>query len=114
MPTDLTKDADTVLCVLYRTYLERRKNKLPKSTAKEFDSFAGMQEAFFSKWLVEDVEETCNELKRADFLEFKVFITGDTSPITLSDKGIIYMENRFPNGLASVVDFLSKIIGPFL
>ena len=34
----LTKDADKIICCIYKEYLERRKSESSKSEAKEFEA----------------------------------------------------------------------------
>ena len=61
-----------------------------------------------SKWRLADVDETCRELGRAGLLDN--FYAGDKVYfVQLSDNGIIYMENRFVDGLTSVLDYMGKI-----
>lgn len=101
----ITKDADKMACLLYKKYLDKRKNGEPKSSAKRFDSnfYSDIDE--LSNWAIEDIDETINELKRAGLI--KKYIDGG---FTLLDDFIVYMENRFKNGLKEVTDFISKFI----
>lgn len=60
------------------------------------------------KWSFEDVDETCRELSRAGLLQCGY---GDdvVCVAVLTDTAIIYMENRFKNGLASLSQHLKSI-----
>lgn len=102
---ELTKDADKMICCIYKTFLQQRKSGVPKSSARRFPLEYFKSEEKLSSWLSEDLDETLLELKRADLV--KMYIDGN---FDLTDSGIIYMENRFKNGLNEVVDFISKFI----
>lgn len=104
----LTKDSDALICVLYKEYLQRRKDGQPKTEAKFFGGASYIQQNFLPKWSEPDVAETCRELSRKEFLSCQdadntVWIA------VLTDEAIIYMENRFKDGFTEVLDYLEKI-----
>lgn len=101
----ISKDADKLLCVLYKEFLNRRKNGMAKADARHFDD--GIIESFdtISDWLPSDISDAMLELARADFL--RITIGGDCD---LKDSAIIYMENRFKDGLKEVLTFISNFI----
>lgn len=101
----MTKDADKMLCCLYREYLNRIGIGNSKTSSRDFKSEYVESDEVLSKWHPDDVDTTRNELKRAGYL--KVFITGN---FQLTDDAITYMENRFKNNLNEVTDFISKFI----
>ena len=101
----LSRDAEKMICVLYRAYLERRKAKIPKAAAREFSDFEQAQLDGIADWLDADRTETAHELKQAGFV--KRYIEGS---VVLEDAAIIFMENRFKNGLAEVIGFLANFI----
>lgn len=104
----LTKDSDALICALYREYLQRRKNGIAKGQAKILGSAQRIHETIVPKWIFGDVEETLRELARAGVLT--CLNADDTVYLaTLSDQGIIYMENRFKDGLAEVLGYIEKI-----
>ena len=104
----LTKDSDALICVLYKEYLQRRKDGTPKGDAKWLGSSDRIHKTILPKWSYEDVDETCWELSRAGLL---VCNSGDNHAVmcVLCDEGIIYMESRFKNGLSEVLDYIEKI-----
>lgn len=104
----LTKDSDYLLCSLYKNYLEKRSNGIPKSQASYAGSSEDMQSNFFPKWCLEDVDETCRELDRAGML-YCLYADNVVYESTLSDQAIIYMENRFENKVNRVLDYILKI-----
>lgn len=102
MNIKLTKDADKALCLIYKEYLIKC-DTLSKSISKEFsnDDLDNLLCDFNS----DDLDDILNELKSAKLI--KIYITGD---ISLETNGIVYMENRFKNGLKEITDFISKFI----
>lgn len=109
MENTLTKDSMRLLCVMYKSYLEKRKSGMSKSSSNEFGSSHAIHETLLPDWQFDDVNETCFELARAGFI---VIDYGDNivTQASITDSGISFMENRFKNGLAGVVDFLTKFI----
>lgn len=104
----LTKDADVLICTLYKAYLQRRKNKQSKSEARVMGSSEVIREDLLPKWQFEDVDDTCRELSRAGLLSCSY---GDDTVCfsELSDSGIAYMEQRFKTGLSAVLDYIEAI-----
>lgn len=101
----LTNDADKLVCHLYKSYLEKRKNGINKTNAKHF-SFSEIKSLkYFSKWTDSDIKATVAEVSRAGL--GKMYYDGG---FMANDQFIIYMENRFKNGFSEVVDFISKFI----
>lgn len=105
---NLTKDADAMICVLYNAYQERRKNGEPKGEAKRFAGSPYIHKELMQKWSFEDVDETCRELSRAGLLAC-LFADNITYDATLSDAAIVYMENRFKDGVATFFEYLETI-----
>lgn len=105
---ELTKDADKVICYIYKEYLERHKSGMSKSQAKEFDGSFYHNIKALSKWNAADVSDTLQELHNQKLINKNVI--GD---FTLSDSAISYMENRFKKGLSEVMDFISSLPLPF-
>ena len=101
----MTKDADKMLCCLYKEYLNRINAGSSKTSARAFTGEYVTSDDILSKWHPDDADATRNELKRAGYL--KVYISGN---FQLTDESICYMENRFKNGLYEVVDFVTKFI----
>lgn len=105
MNIELTKDTDKILCTLYKTYLERIKSGISKNDAIEFEESSILQKQLFTNISVEDLDFSLIELYKANLI--KLDITGCSM---LAPSAIIYMENRFKNGLSEVIDFISKFI----
>lgn len=108
MDFSLTKDSDYLLCVLYRHYKDRRKSGMSKAEAKHFSGSKYIFSNLVPEWTFEDVDETCRELARAGLLNcfYADNIVWDAN---LSDNAIIYMENRFKNGVSEVIDNITRL-----
>lgn len=105
---ELTKESDYLICKLYKEYLQRRMEKMPKTEAKCFGSSAEIHSELMPDALYEDVDETCRELERAGLLD----CSGSDFEVVkaiFTDQAIIYMENRFKNSVKDVTDYLIKI-----
>ncbi len=102
---ELTKDADKMICCIYKTFLQRRKNGMAKSEARRFDDDYFSTDEKLSIWPDGDISDTFLEIGRAKLIQ--IYIGGN---FDLTDQGIIYMENRFKNGFIEVGDFISLLI----
>lgn len=102
---ELTKDADILICCIYKEYLQRRKENIPKSQALAFDFNFYMSDKKLSKWLENDVKFTLAELSRKGYIKLWLGCS-----FCLLDNAIIYMENRFKDGIIEVTDFISKFL----
>lgn len=102
---ELTKDADKMICCVYKTFLQRRKDGIAKTQARRFDNNYFATEKKLSSWPDGDISDTFLEIARANLIQ--IYMGGN---FELTDSGIIYMENRFKDGLTEVVDFISKLI----
>lgn len=105
MRVEITKDAEKMLVALYRAFLDRRKEGLSKRDARRFEDGYFSREKPFSSMNPADVSDTRMELYQCNLL--KIYIGGDCE---LSDSAIIYLENRFKNGLTDVLSFLAQFI----
>ena len=106
----LSKDADYLICLIYKYYLELRDNGFSKSDAKSLGDSPDIQQKIIPEWSLEDTDDTCRELIRKGFLDNRLYIDNRCGYMRLSDEGIIYMENRFKNGFKEVTDFIAKFI----
>ena len=103
MDVEITRESEKLLCMLYKVYLDRRKSGEPRECARQFeDAFFSSAEPFASMNR-DDVDDLLQELARKGML--KTFIVGDCE---LTDEAIVYLENRFKNGLISVISFLAQ------
>ena len=101
----MTKDADKMLCCLYKEYLNRIKIGNSKTSSRDFTAEYIKSDEVLSTWHPDDVCATRNELKHIGYLT--VNIIGN---FKLTDEAITYMENRFKNNLKELTDFISKLV----
>lgn len=106
----LSKDADYLICLIYKYYLELRDNGFSKTDAKSLGDSHDVNEKIIPEWSFDDTDDTCRELIRKDLLDNRIYVDNYCGFMQLSDKGIIYMENRFKNGFKEVTDFIAKFI----
>lgn len=104
----LTKDADALICAIYKAYLLRRKAGIIKRNAREMGSSATIHKELLPKWQFEDVDDACRELSRNGLLDC-IFADNSTWAVSLSDHGILYMEKRFQNGLDSILPYIEAL-----
>lgn len=105
----LTKEAKTVLYHMYKEYLIRRDNQVPRSRAKEFGSAKSIHTLLFPDWSLEDVEDVLRELGRNGFLN-NHHADNTIYSCSLSDSAIVKMESQKKETLLTVADFISKFI----
>lgn len=101
----MTKDTEKFLCEIYQEYLRRRKSGMSKSEAVQFSRPEEMVNEFMQGNLPDDMHECIYELKKLNYVHAYI-----TNSFSLEDTAIIYMENRFKNGLKEVSDFIAKFI----
>lgn len=105
----LTKDAKTVLYNMYKEYLVRRDNGVPRSQAKNFGSAETIHSLLFPDWILEDVEDILRELGRNGFLH-NYYADNTVYDCLISDSTIVKMENQKKETLLSLANFISKFI----
>lgn len=64
----LSKDADKLICLIYKHYLERRERGASKEDARILGGSDVIQAKVATGWLLEDVDDTCRELSRCGLL----------------------------------------------
>lgn len=109
MSIELTKSADRLVCLMYKTYLSRVKDGQSKLKARQFGSLQTFAPLLVPDEATEDVRMSCIELRNAGLLH-TVVASGRIIRIDLTDKGIYYLENRFKDGVIGVASFLAQFI----
>jgi len=104
MLSSLSRETKKALCEIYAEYLKRRSSGSPKSSARYFSNEDKTKENNHGDWTTSDFKDYLSELKRAGAV--KMYVDGG---FELQDSAIIYMEQRFQNGLSDVLDWLAKI-----
>jgi hypothetical protein len=108
---ELTKDADVLICLVFKSYSEKRSNGLSKTLSNDFGDSETFHKAFVPKWHIDDVYDICAELHRADLMYY-MWASGIFLESRLTDNGIIYMENRFERNITKLLDYIKKL--PFV
>lgn len=104
----ISKDADALICLIYKYYLELRGTGISKSKAKSLGSSENINQNIIPEWSFDNVEEACKELYRNALLDISYY-ENICAIVNLSDNGIVYMENRFADKLKSLLDYIDKI-----
>ena len=107
---DLTKEQKYLLLSMYKEVLNR-KPALSMEKANYFEDSDVVQELILPDQSSDHVSDLCWKLKAKGYIHCN---PGDdlANDIVLSDKTIIYMENRFKNGIKDIAMFLSNFL-PF-
>lgn len=106
----LSRDADYLICLIYKRYLELHDNGICKSDAKSIGDSHDVHQNIVPEWSFEDTDDTCRELINNGLLDNRIYMDNYCGYMNLSDNGIIYMENRFKNGFKELTDFIAKFI----
>lgn len=105
---ELSKDADALICLIYKYYLNSRNNGSSKSKAKELGSSEDINNNIIPEWSFDDVDDTCRELNRNNLLNI-AYSSNICYDVELTDKAIVYMENRFSNKVQNVLTYIQLI-----
>lgn len=104
MGVQLTKAGDKLICLIYKEYLSRRKDGEDKRKTKDFANPFAWPDSMLQNFPRDDISDTLPELKHAGLIDLYAH-----DGFQLKDEAIVYMEQRFPEGVASVLDWLAKI-----
>ena len=105
---DLTKEQQRFIIALYKEYLDR-KLTMANEKAKSLPDAAYIQEHIFPAYNLDEIRSICSALRQHGYITCKYY-DNTVFFITITDKTIVYMENRFSNGLKEVVNFLINFI----
>lgn len=100
MDIELTKDAKKAIARIYKEYIRRKDEGKPKMQARYFDNYDMSQREF-----INSVWEDIPELKNAGLVKAYV-----TACFELTDKGIVYMENKTIDTIKEWLSFGSNFI----
>ncbi len=101
---ELTKNADKILCIAYKQYLEKAKT-MEENSARVIHADFYQSEKATKEWSSRDVFTYVRELQKSGYC--RSFKDGS---FKLTSEAIIRMENRFKNGLNEIVDFITKFV----
>lgn len=108
MDIKLTRDADALICSLYKAYLQDVKQGADIDDAKLFGSSKTIKNNIIPNWSIGRIDEACRELDRNEFLTCLYAEDTVMETVLLSD-AIVYMEQRFKRGIDELLDYLVKI-----
>lgn len=103
---DLTNEQKKLLALMYKEVLSRQP-ALPFEEANYFQNSDNLIELFDIKYDSDHMSSLCWKLFAKDY----IFCTpGEdlANNIILSDKAIIYMENKFKSSVKEILSFLAK------
>jgi hypothetical protein len=105
---DLTKEQQNILIFMYKEVLNRQP-ALSFDEANYFLNSDNVRDLFCRNQSSDHMANICWSLASKGYITCS---QGDdlANDISLTDQTIIYMENRFRNGIKDVLDFLSKFI----
>lgn len=101
---ELTKDTDKLFCLIYKEYLNRKKCGFSRDFSISFECPETLQSDFLQEFHVNDIHSSIHELSRNNLIRR---YTNDS--FKLSSAGIVYMENRFKNGIKEILEYISLI-----
>lgn len=105
MDINLTKEAEKMLAVAYKIFLDRRKQGKSRLDSKRFNLALLGNIKPFDTWPDSDINDVVFEL--AQNCMVKVYLGGD---FDLTDLAIAVMQTRFKNGLIDVLSFISQFV----
>lgn len=104
----LTKSSSVVLKKLYKRYIKRTADGMPKSNAADFGDSLAIHDELFPKWSWEDVDAACEELLNADLIVgFRA--DGYVYRVCLSDAGITFAQNLGSKNVSSSFGYLLEL-----
>ncbi len=108
MDIELTKDAHTLICLMYKEYCQKVKSGIAKEKANYFSDSEEIQRTLAPKWSHDYTFDICSELCTADLIDGD---PGDdmVNDITFTRTGILFMETRFKRGLEDIRKYLDTL-----
>lgn len=105
---DLTNDAKFLLSSLYKEYILRRNDGVLKRQAIRFMNPEEIQKNYMSEWKIEDVEFTCSELIKNNFISGR-YMSNKLDDIQLTTYAIAQLEETFSDKADSILEFMAKV-----
>ena len=103
----LTNNANAIISIFYREYLNKVADGVPMSTAINMGGLQAIHERFFIHTSVENIVFGLKELESQKLIEVKAGqkILHNSK---LSTLGIIYLEEKFPSGIDDLNQYLTE------
>ncbi len=108
MELQMTKEASAFLAILYREYCARRKQGMSIEDSAQLGDDTSIQSSLTPKLLLDDVTHLCWQLNKCGILHA---FPGDNraNDVSITDKGILFMQEQFPRGIKDALDWLEKL-----
>ncbi len=108
MDIELTQNAEYLLCVLYKAYVERSESAEFADIAAYFGGSEDIQQDYITNWSTDKIDNAAWELSRKGLLATQ---SGDDAVCqsALTDDGIAYMERRFGRKLDTLLQRLATL-----
>ena len=100
----LTKNADKMLCLIYKIYLKRIKDGSDMEQASVFEYSFTEEDKAFDKMGASAVRSAIAELGDAGYI--RRYTDGG---FRLNQSAVVKMENRFKDGLKDLMDFIGSL-----
>lgn len=105
----LTRYADKVLALIWKHYQEQLKAGVSRADAAYLGSSEHIREVCNITEPHDDVDDAFRELGGAGLLK-NLYADDTIVESELDQSAIVYLENRFKDGMVSVLSFLSQFI----
>ncbi len=102
--TELTKEADCLICLLYKGYLEKMNARKLKIDSKIFGGSDEIQAKYLPSNTVEYAEKLCRELDITGYANID-YRNDMVHSLFLFNSTIMFMENRFPKDHVGTLNF---------
>lgn len=101
---ELTKNADKVLCVIYKIYLKRIKDGVGMEKASLFEYDFTKEDKAFTKMEESAIFMALSELGDAGYI--RRYTDGG---FLLNRSAVVKMENRFSDGMKEVLSYIESV-----
>lgn len=102
----LSSDSDLLICEIYKLYLIQRSQGRSKVDAKYIGSYIELANLIPNS-TYDDINDTCRILGKLGLLSIS-YADNACNHISLTEDGIVYMENRFYNKISNVIEYITK------
>ncbi|KGR72985.1 hypothetical protein ACVRWQ_00390 [Streptococcus phocae subsp. salmonis] len=104
----LTNDAKFLISSMYALYIKRRKEKISKVEARNFQSIDYIKDNIMPEGSYDDILDICFELRRHDYISAT---PGDDTLylVSITTDAIAELEVSFKDRLDAVLDYVGKI-----
>lgn len=107
MDVALSKVCDAFICILYKSYLEKRSSGASLEEARSTGDIDDLMQVL-PKWSKSDIETCCYDLEAKGFMWIN-HAENTVWDSEFTENGIIYMENRFKNKVENVIEHVKTI-----